>query len=137
MFRRILSIILSGIFLSTALVSQTVSARAGEDMTPAEQSRAKVEKLGVGEKARVEIRLRDNTKLKGYVSAKGEDSFTVTDSKTGASTNVPYADVAQVKKSGGGLSGRTWAIIGGAAAATAIVAVTVLYPVLCDGGAGC
>lgn len=40
-----------------------------------------------------------------------------------------------MKKPGGGLSTRTWVIIGAAAAAAVIVGVTVIKPVLCDGGA--
>ena len=137
MFRRMLSIILSGLMLSTALVSQSASANTKKDAAPAEKARAAVQKIGTGEKARVEVKLRDNTKLKGYVSAADEDSFTVTDRKTGATTNVAYADALQVKKAGGGLSPVTWAIIGGSAAAAIIVTKVVLYPVLCDGGAGC
>src|SRR5215207_2722555 len=137
MFRRMLSIILSGLMLSTVLVSQSASANTKKDAAPAEKAQAAVQKIGTGEKARVEVRLRDNTKLKGYVSAAGEDSFTVTDRKTGATTSVAYADALQVKKQGGGLSPVTWAIIGGSAAAAIIVTKVVLYPVLCDGGAGC
>lgn len=135
MLRRMLSIILTGLMLSTALVS--ASAKNANEAAPAEKARATVQKIGVGEKARVEVKLRDNTKLKGYVSAADEDSFTVTDRKTGATTTVAYADAAQVKKPGGGLSPVTWSIIGGAAAAAIIVTKFVIYPVLCDGGAGC
>ena len=137
MLRRMLSIILSGLMLSTALVSQSASANTKKDAAPAEKARAAVQKIGTGEKARVEVKLRDNTKLKGYVSAADEDSFTVTDRKTGATTDVLYADAAQVKKQGGGLSPLTWGIIGGAAVAAIVVTKVVIYPVLCDGGAGC
>ncbi len=40
----------------------------------------------------VEVKLRDTAKLKGYISDAGDDSFTVTDSKTGSSETVAYAD---------------------------------------------
>ncbi|HEX8352076.1 MAG TPA: hypothetical protein VF611_04080 [Pyrinomonadaceae bacterium] len=91
----------------------------------------------MGTKTRVEVRLQDGTRLKGRIGAAGEDAFTITDSKTGAPRTVAYADVARVKKSGGGPSVRTWVIIGAAAAAAVIVGVTVIEPILCDGGAGC
>lgn len=91
--------------------------------------------MGVGRDARVEVRLRDNTKLKGSISVAGEDSFTITDSKTGASQTVAYADVTQVKRPRGGLSTRMWVIIGAAAVAAVVVGVTVIKPVACDGGA--
>jgi len=48
--------------------------------------RVKVEKLGAGSNGGVEVKLLDGTKLKGYVSAREQDSFTVTDRKTGASS---------------------------------------------------
>jgi hypothetical protein len=136
LFRRTFSIILSGILLSTAVGVQGVRAQTVNDTQLAEKARAKIQKMGAGQDARVEVRLRDNTRLKGYISAVGEDSFTVADRKTGASQTVAYADVKEVKKPGGGLSTRTWVIIGAAAAAV-IVGVTVIKPVVCDGGAGC
>jgi len=111
---------------------------SGKNPQTTEQARAKVRQIGTGQKARVEVRLRDRTKLKGYVSgADSEDSFTVTDSKTGAARSVAYADVERVSKPSGGLSTRGWVILGAAATAAVIVSTTVLYPVLCDGGAGC
>ncbi|MDQ5846081.1 MAG: hypothetical protein M3539_12400 [Acidobacteriota bacterium] len=50
---------------------------------------------------RVTVKLNDGAKLKGYISAAGEDSFTLTDSKTGQTRTLAYSDVAQVKKPGG------------------------------------
>ena len=136
MFRRAFAIILSGVLLSAALGFQSARAQTGED-AGADGARAEVQKMGTGRDARVEVRLRDNTKVKGYVSAAGEDSFTVTHSKTGATRELAYADVMQVKKPSGGLSTRAWVIIGAAAVAAVVVGVTVIEPVLCDGGDGC
>lgn len=135
MLRRALAIMISGILLSSALGHQP--ARAQEAARPAEKARVAVRKLGVGPKSRVEVRLQDGTRLKGSISEAGEESFTITDSKTGAARTVAYADVARVNKPEGGLSTRSWVIIGAVAAAAVIVGVTVIHPVLCDGGAGC
>jgi redox-regulated HSP33 family molecular chaperone len=126
---------LSGIILSAAFGFRAVQAETVEGARLAQEARVSVMKLGVGERARVEVKLRDDTKLKGYVSAAGADSFTVTDGKTGASTVVAYGDVAQVKKQGNGLSTMTKVLIGGAVAAGVIVGWQVLKPALCDGGA--
>jgi hypothetical protein len=123
--------------MSMAVGVQGIRAQTVNDTQLAEKARAKIQKMGAGQDARVEVRLRDNTRLKGYISAVGEDSFTVADRKTSASQTVAYADVKEVKKPGGGLSTRTWVIIGAAAAAAVIVGVTVIKPVVCDGGAGC
>ena len=135
MLRRALAIMITGLLWCLALGYQP--AHAQETARPTEQSRASVQKLGANPRRRVEVKLRDGTKLKGSISAAGEDTFTITDSKTGVPRTLAYADVAQVKKSGGGLSARTWVIIGAAAVAAVIVGVTIIEPVLCDGGAGC
>ena len=137
MLRRALAIVFTGILVSSAFGHQPALAQAQDATVRAEKARAAVHKLGANPKRRVEVRLQDGVKLKGSVSAAGDDTFTLTDSKTGAPRTVAYADVARVKESGGGLSTRTWVIIGAAAVATAIIGVTVIQPVLCDGGAGC
>jgi hypothetical protein len=104
------------------------------DTAAAAKARAKVESMGLGSNAKVEVKLQDQTKLKGYLSAKEHDSFTVTDSKTGATSTVRYAEVVEVKKAGGGFSTKGWIILG-AAAAGAITTWFIVKPVLCDGGA--
>jgi hypothetical protein len=80
------------------------------------------------------VKLQDKTKLKGYLTTKEQDSFTITDSKTGATNTVRYADVSQVKKPGGGFSTKSWLILGAVVAGT-ITTWFIVKPVLCDGGA--
>jgi hypothetical protein len=58
----------------------------------------KIRERGVGENARIEVILLDGTKLKGYVSEAGEDSFVVANS--GAPIRVAYSQVKQVKGKG-------------------------------------
>lgn len=118
---------------ATSAGLQLVSAQTA-DTVAAAKARAKVESMGVGRSAKVEVKLQDKTKLKGYLSAREQDSFTVTDSKTGATSTVRYAEVLEVKKGGGGFSTRSWIILG-AAAAGAIATWIIVKPVLCDGGA--
>jgi hypothetical protein len=126
---------LSGIILSAAFGLPNAQAETVEEARLARQNRISILKLGIGERARVEVKLRDDSRLKGYVSAAGADSFTVTDAKTGASTVLAYRDVAQVKKPGNGLSTMTKVLIGGAVAAGLIVTWQIVKPALCDGGA--
>ena len=135
MFRRALAVMVSGMLWASALGSQP--ARAQEAARSAERARAEVQRIGVSQKARVEVRLRDGTRLKGYVSTAADDTFVVTEQKTGAIRTVAYADVVRVTKSGGGLSAKGWVLIAAAAAAAAVVGVTVIGPAACDGGAGC
>jgi hypothetical protein len=134
MIRRTFALVLSGILLFTAFGLKTAQAQTGKDAQLAGETRARVQKLGLGRDARVEVKLRDSAKLKGYISEAGQDSFTVTDSKTGTAQSVAYADVAQVKKPSSGLSKRAWIIIGAAAVAAVVVGI-VVKPAVCDGGA--
>src|SRR5438067_2261831 len=63
----------------------------------AEKVKAAISKLGTGPAARVEVKLKDRTKLKGYVSELNDYHFVVTDDKTGIATAVAYPQVKQVK----------------------------------------
>jgi hypothetical protein len=134
MLRRYLVVMLTGVLLLTASGFQHVRAQGASDTKGIEKTRAKVQKIGVGGSTRVEVRLRDNTQLKGFISEASQDSFTVVDTKTGASRIVSYADTSSVNKASGGLSMKSWIIIGAAVAGAAITWVAV-KPVLCDGGA--
>jgi hypothetical protein len=134
MFRRMFAIMLSGFILITAFGFQRAGAQVTGDQQAAEKIRAKVQTIGVGSNARVEVKLRDNSKIKGYVSDSDQDSFTVVDSKTGSSKTVSYADTKSVKKAGSGVSAKTWIILGAAIVGAAVTWV-IVKPVLCDGGA--
>ena len=134
MLKRTIAIMLAGILLSVAFGFQPVHAQTGKDDQLAAKARADISKSGTGKDARVEVRMRDDSRLKGYISEAGQDTFTITDAKTGASRTVAYADVSQVRKQGGGLSTRTWIILGAVAAAVVVVGIAV-KPAVCDGGA--
>lgn len=101
--------------------------------TQIESTRAKVEKLRADGGSKVEVKLRDKTKIKGYVTGVEQDSFTVSDLKTGATQTVTYAEVSEVKKSGGS-SLKPWLILGAVAAGVGIT-WAVVKPAVCDGGA--
>lgn len=133
MYKRIFVAILSGVLLAATLGLQSVWAQT-VDAELAAKARAKVASLGVGRNARAEVKLRDNTKLKGYISAAETDSFTIADSKSGATSTVRYAEVLEVKKAGGGLSSKSWIILGAATVGT-VATWFIIKPVLCDGGA--
>ena len=73
------------------------ATKAEKEARAAEKVRAGILKLGTGESARVKIKLRDKTKLEGYVGEAGADHFTVVDLKTGAATPVAYPLVKQAR----------------------------------------
>jgi hypothetical protein len=98
MFRKILSVGLAGLLIQLAC-AYPAFAKTGskKEVERAEKVRAGIAMLGTGPDARVKIKLRDKTKLEGYISEAGEDQFSVTDTKTGATSTVEYSQVKQVK----------------------------------------
>lgn len=132
MLKRTFALLLAGMLGTATLGVHATQAQTGQSSQTAEAARAGVERLGVGQQAKTEVTLRDNRKVKGYVSSTAADSFTITDRKTGASQRIAYADVLTVKKPHSGIKTRTWIIIAGAAAAAVVVGI-IIKPALCDG----
>lgn len=134
MFRRTVAIMVSSILLCASFGSRLVGAQPASGAQLTEGTRAKVRQLSTGRSTRVEVKLQDDTKLKGYITQAGPDSFTLADAKTGTPRTVAYTEVTRVQKAGGGLSPLTWGLIGGAVAAAVVVGIIVKHAV-CDGGA--
>jgi len=80
-------------------VAPTASAQPQKEkaVLSIEQAKLQVAKLGLGEKARATITLKDGSKTKGYIYRAGEDDFIIRDRKTDAPTTIRYVDVAKVK----------------------------------------
>jgi hypothetical protein len=129
---KILASLLTVCFVAMSANFGVAKAQSTPD-TQSQKIRTEVSKIGTGPKARVEAKLRDETKLKGYISGVDKDSFAVTNVNTGSVRQVSYDEVVQIKKQGHGLSTRTWIILAGAATAALVVGFTVIKPVLCDG----
>src|SRR5882762_6213260 len=98
MFKKLLALALACL-LTNIITSVPASAQsqAGRDAHDAERVKAKVTRLGTGKQARVEVRLSDKTKLKGYIGEIAQTHFTVIDPKHGTVTPVPYDQVQQIK----------------------------------------
>ena len=98
MFKRSLTLMLIGALVISMSAAPMTLAKTKEEKAAEFTSKVKtgITKLGVGPDARIEVKLRDKTKLKGYVSQISEESFVVVDAKTGATTEVPYTNVASI-----------------------------------------
>lgn len=91
------------------------------------KAKAEVQKRGVGEKSRVRVTLRDGSELKGYISNIGDDSFSLTEPRSGKVVTMSYAEVKSVK--GPGLSKPAEVVIGvGLVAAVVLVIFLAIYP---------
>lgn len=133
MLKRFSLVALLIVFLSSGLVFDAANAKSLNDELAA-KARARVAKIGVGQNAKVEVKLRDQGRVRGYISELDPARFTVIERDTGDSKTFTYEDVAEVRRLHGGLSTKSWIIIG-AAAAGAIVTWSIVKPALCDGGA--
>ena len=126
MLKKLLSLALVGLVFNVAGAARVSAATKGEkEARFAAKVKAGVMKLGTGPDARVRVRLRDKTKMEGYVGRAGEEGFVLVDAKTGAETEISYAQVKQIK--GNNLStGVTIAIAVGVLAAVIILALVGL-----------
>ncbi len=93
MFRKYLSLALAALLVAAAW-ARPAFAGPGQLIwrADAEKVKAAVAKLGVGERARVWVRLRDKTKVNGHVKEAREDDFVVV-KKDGTEVAVPYEQV--------------------------------------------
>ena len=127
MFRKFLSLVL--IVLSLNLLG-TDSAYAGDlkeekAIRFTARVREGIRKLGTGTEVRIEVKLRNKTKIKGYVSETNAEYFTVVKTN-GEATRIAYSDVKKVKGRNN-LSGDTIAL-------ALVVAAFVLVIVLISTG---
>jgi hypothetical protein len=116
---------LLAVLLVLAPFGQSFARGQGQDnqTTTAEHNKNKVTRLGVGEKAKATIKLKDGTKVKGYVYRVGEDDFEIRDRKTNSSTTIRYGDVKGVDDNRGHSIARTVLIAVGIGSAVALTAV--------------
>jgi|SRR5215213_3259425 len=129
MFKKLLSLLLVALLINLAgAMPAYADSKEEKQARFAEKVKASVLKLGTGEEARVKVKLRDKTKLEGYISAANGEGFTVTNPQTGMVTPVAYPQVKSVK--GNNMS--TGAKIAIGAGVAAAVILLILWKVVVD-----
>jgi preprotein translocase subunit SecF len=115
MLKKIMTMLLVVLIVNLAVIPSVFAndSKLEKEAKFIEKVRINIQKLGTGPDAQVEVKLKDNTKTKGYVSEANDEQFTVVDKNTGQSTSIPYPQVKQIK--GNNLSGRVIFAIGFAA----------------------
>jgi hypothetical protein len=122
-----LSVIITALSFSPAIAT-------AQSTVEVEKIRARVQTLSTSKDLQVEVKFRDRTKIKGYIDRVEPLSFTLRNAKDGTSQSITYSEVDSVSKAGGGISTKTWLILGGVAAG-AVTTWLVVKPAVCDGGA--
>ena len=131
MIKRQLALTLSAILTAISFgLPATVKAQS---IAETEKIRAKVQTLAISKDSQVQVKFRDDTKLKGYIGAVEPVSFTLRDPKDGSSQSIAYSEVDSISKASG-VSKKTWLILGGVAAG-AVTTLLIIKPAICDGGA--
>lgn len=98
MLKQLASLVLTGLLMQATLVVPTpASDMTDKQARRAEKMKAEISRLGVGADARVEVKLKDKTKLRGYIREAGTDDFVVVNTKSGDAVTVPYPQVSQAK----------------------------------------
>ena len=90
----LVALVLNPAFGATVFASTTKEEKAQKFVAKVKNN---IAKLGTGKDAQVSVKLKDGTKLKGFVSEASETGFVVTDAKTGTLTNIAYSAAKQVK----------------------------------------
>ena len=116
--------------VSVVLPSQVTA----QSLTETEKVRAKVQTLSTSGDTQVEVKFRDKTKVKGFIKSVEPVSFTLRDPKDGTLRSIAYTEIDSVSKAGGGVSTKTWLILGGVAVG-AVTTWMIVKPAVCDGGA--
>jgi 3-oxoacyl-ACP reductase-like protein len=105
--------------VNSSLISAQIAT--GKDASSVAKIKEKVAKRGTGKNKRVEVKMLNGTKVKGYISQSSEDSFTLMDSKTNQSSVIAYSDVAKVKNRLSKGDKIALGIVAGAAATGAVI----------------
>src|SRR5512132_1975243 len=88
--------------------------------------KSEVAKRVDNQKARVKIKLRNGEELKGRIDQADDDTFTITQDKTGKKIQLAYSEVAEVKGRGMGTFTKIGIVVGVAAVVVAVaVAVAI------------
>ena len=96
MLKKYVSLTLVALLLNLALYSTTTASTVKDDKF-AERVKINVAKLGTGKDVKVVVKLKDGTKLKGYVSEIKDSGFVVVNEKTKTDIEVLFSEVKQVK----------------------------------------
>lgn len=91
-----MTLVVVGLLLNLLCYTSVNASSKQEDAQFVNKIKASIAKLGTGFEARVEVKLRDKTKIRGYVSEARNKYFVVVNDDTHAPTQVSYSQVEKV-----------------------------------------
>ncbi|CAN5249451.1 MAG: hypothetical protein ACR2GW_00065 [Pyrinomonadaceae bacterium] len=113
-------------------MTSTANGQAAQEAPAVEEAKSKIARAGLGEKARVTVKLKDGTKIKGYVSQARDEEFIVRDRKTNEPTIIHYRDVAKIENNRGHSTAKAVTIGVVAGVGSVIAVLAILFATLDD-----
>ena len=101
-----------------------VGARAQSALNAETKAKSEVVDRLNKKETRVKVKLRNGSEAKGRITQTGENSFTLTDEKTGSKSDIVYADVLNVEGRGMSKKKKVFIAVG---AGVAVFAALVAY----------
>jgi|SRR5687768_1320589 len=129
MLKTLLSLLVAFMLLLAAIPQPAAAGQSKSQVPTVEAVKSKIARQGIGAKAKVTIRLKNGTKVKGYVAQAEESDFVIRDRKTDAPTTIRYEDVLKVEENRGHSTARNIAIgvAVGVGAVLAIIGITIAH----------
>ncbi len=93
--KKIISLTLITLLTQLLFVHSTFAGTKEEKFS--EKMKTEISKIGTGQDAKVKLKLKDGTKIKGYIMEANENQFVVMNTKTGQALPVAYPQVGQAK----------------------------------------
>jgi len=120
------------LFLALAIVLSSFgpAARAQSTLNAESKTKAEVVNRLNKKETRVKVKLRNGSEVKGRITQSADNSFTLTDEKSGAKSDIVYTDVLNIEGRGMSKTKKTLIAVGIGAAIFAAVAAYALTHLL-------
>jgi hypothetical protein len=123
MLKKTLTFVLVSLLILTTSFIKPLSAAPNNEKEMALARKVKAAVMRLGQHARVKVKLKDDSKLEGYISEIGLEHFVVTDARRGTPTTIAYQQVKQVKRNNLSTGAKIGIVVAIAAAVGIIIAV--------------
>jgi sporulation protein YlmC with PRC-barrel domain len=98
MLKKAVTAALAAFVINLGIFASSGTTKEEKDAKNIEQAKAIVAKVGTGTDAKIEVKLKDGTVVKRYVSETNNDQFVVTNPTNDKKTTVPYPKVQKAKR---------------------------------------
>lgn len=97
MLKKTVSALLALLVMNLGIFAFVPTNNESKELKFANKVKSEIARLGTGTDAKIKVKLKDGTKLKGYVTESNDTEFIVADAKTGKLIPVSYSQVQTTK----------------------------------------